>query len=392
MDSLGIGGAPDADRFGDEGADTFGHIAAACADGKADKDGLRSGRLVIPNLNRLGLGAASELSTGRWPSGIGHVEPTGCIYGAAHELSRGKDTPSGHWEMAGLPVDYDWGYFPRVETCFPAELTDALIAEAGLPGLLGNRHASGTEIIQELGDEHVRSGKPIVYTSADSVFQIAAHEEAFGLDRLYEVCAVARRLVDAYHIGRVIARPFIGSDGHYTRTANRKDLATPPHGPTLLDRVKNHGGQVISIGKIGDIFAHAATGTEVKADGNAALMTATIDAARTAPDSALVFTNFVDFDTLYGHRRNITGYAAAIEAFDRSLPEFEALLRPGDLAVISADHGCDPTWQGSDHTRENVPVLMFGPAVGRWRTIWPSQIYRGFSIIADRVAAHLELD
>ncbi len=387
MDSFGIGGAPDAANFGDEGSDTFGHIAAACSAGRADLDGVRSGPLIIPNLLRLGLGAASELSTGIWPDGVDRVDPAGCVYGAAQERSLGKDTPSGHWEMAGLPVDYDWGYFPKTEPCFPEALTNALIAEAGLPGLLGNKHASGTVIINELGDEHVRSGMPIAYTSADSVLQIAAHEDIFGLERLYELCAIARRLVDDYQIGRVIARPFVGSDGQYTRTANRKDLATPPHGPTLLDQVLNDGGHVFSIGKIGDIFAHVSTGTEIKADGNDALMAATIDAARSAPDRALVLTNFVDFDTLYGHRRDVAGYAAAVEAFDRMLPEFEAVMKPGDLAVITADHGCDPTWPGSDHTRENVPVLMFGS----YTEDWSNDVYDGFTVIADRLSAALQL-
>ncbi len=247
--------------------------------------------------------------------------------------------------------------------CFPAELTDALVRRAGLPGLLGNRHASGTRIIEELGDEHAASGKPIVYTSADSVFQIAAHEESFGLERLYEVCAIARELVDRYRVGRVIARPFVGAFGGYRRTDNRRDYPTPPPAPTLLDRLVEAGGEVISVGKVADIFAHQGVSRAVKADGNDGLMDATIDAAGAAGDKGLVFTNFVDFDTLFGHRRDVAGYAAAVEAFDRRLLEFEAALAPGDVAVITADHGCDPTWTGTDHTRENVPVLAFGPGV-----------------------------
>jgi phosphopentomutase len=350
MDSLGIGGAADAEAFGDTGADTLRHIA-------------ESRPLAIPNLMRLGLGAAAELSGG---APLAHQAADGPItgaHGAAGEKSRGKDTPSGHWEMAGVPVMTDWGYFPRETPAFPAAFTAALITRAGLPGLLGDCHASGTEIIAKLGDEHVASGKPIVYTSADSVFQIAAHEESFGLERLYAVCEIGRELVDDYNIGRVIARPFLGASGGYRRTGNRRDYAVPPPEPTLLDRFTEAGGAVVSIGKIGDIFAHQGTGRIVKADGNAALWQETIEVARGGADSLLALTNFVDFDMLYGHRRDTEGYAAALEAFDSALPRFEAALRPGDLAVITADHGCDPTWQGSDHTRENVPVLVFGPGV-----------------------------
>jgi phosphopentomutase len=252
---------------------------------------------------------------------------------------------------------------------------------------LGNRHASGTQIIEELGDGHVESGRPIVYTSADSVFQIAAHEEAFGLDRLYEVCAIARRLVDTYDIGRVIARPFLGRSGNYQRTGNRRDLATPPHEPTLLDGIAGGGGEVVAIGKVSDIFAGRGISRSVKAHGNAALMAATI-AAATEGGGDLVFTNFVDFDSLYGHRRDVAGYAAALEVFDAALPELEAALRPDDLVVISADHGCDPTWPGSDHTREQVPVLAFGPGIAAG----PIGIRESFADIGQSIARHLGLD
>ena len=386
MDSLGIGGAPDAGRFGDEGADTLGHIAAACAAGRADRDGLRTGALDIPNLTRLGLAAAAELSSGEALAGVTGA-PGRAAWGVAREQSLGKDTPSGHWEMAGLPVIFDWGYFPKAEPCFPGELTEALISQAALPGLLGNRHASGTQIIEELGDLHLESGCPIVYTSADSVFQIAAHEEAFGLERLYEVCAIARRLVDAYDVGRVIARPFLGQAGDYVRTGNRRDYATPPHEPTLLDRINGDGGEVIAIGKISDIFAGRGISRSVKAHGNEALMAATV-AAAVDGGGDLIFTNFVDFDSLYGHRRDTAGYAAAIEAFDAALPELEAALRPDDLVLISADHGCDPTWPGSDHTREQVPVLAFGPGLAGG----PIGIRESFADIGQTIASHLGLD
>ncbi len=383
MDSFGIGAAADAERFGDTGSDTFGHIEAACAAGRADRPGLRSGPLRIPNLRRLGLGHAAAISTGARPSGM----PCEGAWGYAAELSRGKDTPSGHWEMAGVPVMSDWGYFPPEYPSFPAALTEALIARARLPGVLGNRHASGTQIIDELGPEHLSTGKPIVYTSADSVFQIAAHEESFGLERLYEVCLVARKLVDAYTIGRVIARPFLGAPGSFKRTGNRRDYATPPPAPTLLDRLKTSGSEVISVGKVADIFAHQGISRTVKADGNSALFDATLKAAETVGDRGLIFTNFVDFDTLFGHRRDVAGYAAALEAFDARLPELERALRPGDVAVISADHGCDPTWQGSDHTREHVPVIAFGPGVK------PGSIGRreSFADIGQSLAGHLGL-
>lgn len=383
MDSFGIGASADAERFGDAGSDTFGHILAACAAGGADRAGLRSGPLKIPNLRRLGLGHAAAISTGATPA----TTPCAGAWGYAVEQSRGKDTPSGHWEMAGVPVMYEWGYFPPEYPSFPASLTEALIARANLPGVLGNRHASGTTIIDELGAEHIASGKPIVYTSADSVFQIAAHEQAFGLNRLYEICLIARELVDAHNIGRVIARPFVGAPGSFKRTGNRRDYATPPPAPTLLDRLVADGGEVLSIGKVADIFAHQGISRTVKADGNAALFDATLDAAKSARDRSLVFTNFVDFDTLFGHRRDIAGYAAALEAFDARLPELERALQPGDVAVISADHGCDPTQPGSDHTREHVPVIAFGPGVK------PGSIGRreGFADIGQSLAGHLGL-
>jgi phosphopentomutase len=262
------------------------------------------------------------------------------------------------------------------------------VAEAGLPGFLGDCHASGTEIIARLGEEHIRTGKPIFYTSADSVLQIAAHEVQFGLERLYEVCRVARRLIEPWNIGRVIARPFVGAAAaSFRRTGNRKDLAVPPPHPTLLQRHDEAGGSVISIGKIGDIFAHIGTGREVKADGNAALFDTLLAETAGAPDGSLVLVNFVDFDTLHGHRRDIAGYAGALEAFDHRLAEFETLLRPGDLAIITADHGCDPSWGGTDHTRENVPVLGFGPGVA------PRDIGHraSFADVGQSVAAHLGL-
>lgn len=362
MDSFGIGAAPDAARFGDDGSDTLGHIAAACAAGKADRAGLRQGALKVPTLARLGLGRAAELVGGSVPIGLDVTEIDGA-YGAAAELSAGKDTPSGHWEMAGCPVLVDWGYFPETVPAFPAEFIADFLREAKLPGILGNCHASGTEILDRLGEEHIRTGWPICYTSADSVFQIAAHEEHFGLDRLLAICGIAKKLLESHRIARVIARPFLGEkSGAFKRTANRRDLTTPPPEPTLLDHLVEAKREVISVGKIADIFGGRGLTKKLKAPDNASLADVTLDCVATAPAGSLTFTNFVDFDTLFGHRRDVIGYAAALEAFDRKLPAFIDALRPGDLALITADHGCDPTRAGSDHTREFVPVIFFGPA------------------------------
>jgi phosphopentomutase len=357
LDSFGIGATADADRFGDVGADTFGHIAGQRAQSE-------NGPLKLPNLARLGLYHASRDSTGSFPAGaITDAEIIGA-YGYAEELSSGKDTPSGHWEIAGVPVLFDWGYFTEKTNTFPQALLDKLIEKAGLPGVLGNCHSSGTTIIAELGDEHVRTGKPIVYTSADSVFQIACHEEAFGLQRLYDLCDIARELVDEYNIGRVIARPFVGDSAEtYVRTGNRRDLTTPPHADTLLDKLVASGGEVVSVGKIADIYAHRGITKKVKATGNAALFDATLDAMKEAGDNSIVFTNFVDFDMLFGHRRDVEGYASALEYLDQRLPELLDIMRDDDVLLLCADHGCDPTWPGSDHTREHIPVLAYGAGV-----------------------------
>ncbi|EKD75628.1 MAG: hypothetical protein ACD_44C00075G0002 [uncultured bacterium] len=386
LDSFGIGSSLDAKAFGDEGANTLGHIAQACTEGKADQINVRSGPLHLPCLNQLGLGLALLASSGEKIPGLDHSELKGA-YGYAVETSHGKDTPSGHWEIAGLPVLFDWGYFSNKHPCFPDDLISQLITQATLPGVLGNKHASGTDIIEELGDEHMKTGKPIVYTSADSVFQIAAHEDTFGLNTLYDLCKIARKLVDPYHIGRVIARPFKGTPGHFYRTANRKDLSTPPPGPTLLDKLIEAKHEVISIGKVADIFAHRGISKTHKADGNDALFQKTLEIMNTAAEGSLVFTNFVDFDSSYGHRRNVIGYAHALEKFDMQLPEFISKLRPDDLAIITADHGCDPTWTGTDHTREHIPVLAFGPQVkprfiGRRDT---------FADIGQTLAKHLKI-
>jgi phosphopentomutase len=351
MDSLGIGASVDAVAYGDQGANTFAHIVQATS-------------VNLPHLARLGLyhAAAASAPDMAFDAQVLAQKPQ-AHYGYAVEQSFGKDTPSGHWELAGVPVLFDWGYFPEQTPCFPQALINSLIKQANLPGVLGQCHASGTEIIDEFGEAHCQSGQPIIYTSADSVFQIAAHETYFGLERLYEICELARELVNPYHIGRVIARPFVGEPGHYKRTGNRRDYSLEPPELTLLDYLKQAGRDVIAIGKTADIFAHRGITEMIRADGNDALFTATIDAMRTATSGSLVFTNFVDFDSSYGHRRDTIGYARALEQFDARIPELEAVLRPDDIVIIAADHGCDPTLPGSHHTREHIPVLVFGPQV-----------------------------
>ncbi|WP_133135902.1 phosphopentomutase [Legionella rowbothamii] len=388
MDSFGIGASLDAARYGDEGANTFVHIHEVCEQGGGDKAGLRQGPLTLPNLAKLGLYHAALASSGlRFVELSTFADPIG-YYGYAVEQSLGKDTPSGHWEIAGVPVTFEWGYFPEQSSCFPKKLIDTFLQRTGLPGVLGEKHASGTTILDELGEEHMRTGKPIVYTSADSVFQIAAHEESFGLERLYDICEIARELVDEYQIGRVIARPFIGKPGSFKRTGNRKDYATLPPAKTLLDHLKDAGREVIAIGKIADIYAHQGITQTIKADGNMALFDATLEAMKTAPQGSLVFTNFVDFDSSYGHRRDVIGYAHALEEFDARLPELDALLQPDDLVIIAADHGCDPTRPGSDHTREHIPVLVYGPSL-KGRSIGRRDT---FADIGQSIAQHLGLN
>lgn len=365
LDSFGIGSSADAERFGDVGSDTLGHIAQACAAGTADKG--RSGKLHLPNLSRLGLGKAAEASTGTFPPGLDENADIIGAYAHASEISSGKDTPSGHWEIAGVPVLFDWGYFKDEENSFPQELLDKLVKRANLPGYLGNCHSSGTVILDQLAEEHMKTGKPIFYTSADSVFQIACHEETFGLDKLYELCEIAREELTEgdYNIGRVIARPFIGDKpGNFERTGNRHDLAVEPPAPTILKKmVDEKGGEVVSVGKIADIYAQVGITKKVKATGIDALFDATLKEMDNAGDNTIVFTNFVDFDSAYGHRRDIPGYAAALELFDRRLPEMLSRVKGDDILILTADHGCDPSWHGTDHTRENVPVLIYGPNV-----------------------------
>ncbi len=382
MDSVGAGGAPDAGTFfngevPDTGACTLGHIAEACAAGRAEEG--RSGPLRMPNLDALGLGAAVRLASGAKMPGL-TARPSG-RWGAATEISRGKDTPSGHWELAGVPVPWDWHYFPDAIPAFPQDLMDEVARLCGAGGTLGNCHASGVPIIEEHCAEHMRTGWPICYTSADSVFQIACHEVTFGLDRLLKLCQDLAPRLHAMKVGRVIARPFIGNPGNFRRTANRHDYAIEPPSPTLCDWVQGAGRKVHAIGKIGDIFSMRGI-DDVKKGADDVLFEHLVACANGAEAGSLTFANFVEFDTLYGHRRDVSGYARALEWFDGQVGGFLKVLGPGDLAIFTADHGNDPTWIGSDHTRERVPVVCAGIGAGSLGQI-------AFTDVGATVAAHL---
>ncbi len=348
LDSFGVGALPDAAEFGDQGTHTLDHVAQA------------AGPLRVPELARLGLGnirGVHALAPEDYPAGA---------YGRMAERSPGKDSSTGHWEMMGLVLERPFPTFPGG---FPDEVIDELVRRTSLPGVLGNQPASGTEILERLGEQHVHSGKPIVYTSADSVFQVAAHEQHFGLERLYEVCRVAREILTPLGVGRVIARPFVDAPAHsgkrWERTYARRDYSLEPFGPTSLDRLRELGVPTLGLGKIGEIFAGRGIVRSVKTGDNATTMRATLEVAE-HQERGLVFVNLIDFDMLYGHRRDPDGYARALEAFDRWLPSLQARLRAGDLAILSADHGNDPTFaRTTDHTREHVPLIAFGPDLAR---------------------------
>ena len=382
IDSVGIGGAPDAVDFfnngtPDTGSDTLGHIAQACANGEAEEG--RSGPLTIPTLNAMGAGAAMQLATGLdlgWPA------PTGA-FGAATEISNGKDTPSGHWELAGVPVPWDWTTFPETIPAFPQNVTDRICDLAGTDGILANCHESGTQVIVDFGAEHLRSGWPICYTSVDSVLQIAAHEEHFGLERLLKLCEGLAPMLHDMKVGRVIARPFVGEVGNFERTQNRHDYAIETPAPTLCDYVHDAGRSVQAIGKIGDIFSMRGI-DEVRKGADTTLMDHLSDLIDDAPDGGLVFANFVEFDSLYGHRRDVSGYARHLEWFDAALAALLPKLRVGDLLCVTADHGNDPTWIGGDHTRERVPVLIHGIGARDLGHV-------AFVDVAASIAAHLNV-
>jgi phosphopentomutase len=372
LDSFGIGHAPDAAKFGDKGANTFEHIADHMS-------------LHLPHMASLGLGLAAQSAGGRNPFPDAKLLGR---WGHAQEISQGKDTITGHWEIAGVPVPFAWHYFPQKVPAFPQSLIDEILRRAKIPGLLSCAHASGIQVIEDFGEEHLRTGKPIAYTSADSCLQIAAHEEVFGLQRLYEVCQIARDLTYELNLGRIIARPFLGETKEtFARTGNRKDFSIKPPKPTLLKVASDADRHVISVGKIGDIYAHDGTGEEVKVSGNATMMERVISLMPMLRDGGFLMTNFVDFDTNFGHRRDPIGYGKLLEEFDASLPRVFAQLKPGDVLILTADHGNDPTWRGTDHTREQVPIMIFGPDIS------PGSLghRKSFSDIGQSIATHLSL-
>ncbi len=370
LDSFGIGNAPDAATFGDVGANTFLHICDHM-------------NLSVPHMASLGLGLAAEHAGGRNPF------PDVTLKGSwahAQEVSQGKDTITGHWEISGVPVPFKWHYYPHTQPAFPQDLLETLITRCKLPGLLAMNHASGTQVIEDFGEEHIATSKPIIYTSADSVIQIAAHEQAFGLQRLYDVCKVARELTTDIKVGRVIARPFLGDTAQtFSRTGNRKDFAILPPSPTLLKKATDADRHVISVGKIGDIYGHVGTGEEVKVSGNAAMMEKVLSLIPTLRDGGLLMTNFVDFDTNFGHRRDPVGYGKLLEAFDAELPRVFAHMKADDILILTADHGNDPTWKGTDHTREQIPIMVYGMGVGSFGH------RRSFADIGQSIAQHLGL-
>jgi phosphopentomutase len=377
MDSVGCGGAPDAAEFGDLGANTLGHIAEACSAGLAEEG--RSGPLNIPNLERMGAFQSVNLANGK----VVNRDDLEGLWGAATEVSPGKDTPTGHWELAGVPVPWNWHYFPDETPSFPEKISQKVAQLAQTDGILGNCHASGTEIIDRLGEEHIKTGKPICYTSADSVFQIAAHEETFGLERLLTLCEQISGELHAMKVGRVIARPFNGEVGDFKRTSHRKDFAMDLPAPGLMDWAKEDGRVVHAIGKISDIFSGRSVDASVKGPDHD-LMAHLESAIKQAADGSFTFANFVEFDSEYGHRRDVSGYARHLEWFDLRLTKLLKMLRPGDLLIMTADHGNDPTWRGTEHTRERVPVLSPFASNKEIGLV-------GFFDVAASIADHLDL-
>ncbi len=339
LDAVGCGALPDAALYGDEGSNTLGHVIAQA-------------RPQLPNLARLGLGGIPGTGYPQAPSAP-------CAYGRCQEVSAGKDTTTGHWEISGVRLDRPFPTFPNG---FPQDFLDAYERRIGYK-VIGNKPASGTAILEELGERHWAERAPIVYTSADSVFQIACHEELFPREQLYRFCEIAREMLQGeLGVGRVIARPFVGEKGHYTRTAGRRDFSLPPTGKTILDAVSGAGMQALGVGKIEDIFDHRGLTGSNHAAGNPACIEAWLDYMRQDWDG-ICFTNLVDTDMLYGHRRDVKGYAEALEYIDGKLPEVFSLMGQEDLLMITADHGCDPTFRGTDHTREYIPLLVWHPGM-----------------------------
>lgn len=350
LDGVGAGELPDAQLYGDRGSNTLGNLSRAIRD-------KRGRALELPNLEAWGLGNITPMDgVPSRPGGGGEG-----AFGRAAELSRGKDTTSGHWEMAGLVVQKPFAVFPNG---FPQDRIDQWVHENNLPGILGNKAASGTEILVELGEEHMRTGKPILYTSADSVWQVAAHEETFGLERLYKICKSARRICDELQIGRVIARPFVGdpSQGRpFQRTYNRKDYAQLPFAPTYLDALRAGGVHTLGIGKISNIYAAQGIAENIDTKGNADGIRVLLEQMSSRKDG-LLFCNLIDFDMLWGHRRDPEGFASGLEEFDHAIPEMKRRMTDRDLVILASDHGNDPTFGGTDHTREYIPLLAYTPA------------------------------
>ena len=357
LDSVGIGGAPDAGKFGDEGANTLGNIVNKCEKGEANSS--RSGELNIPNMRALGLSEALFLSSGKKLSGISDVADPNSIFASAIEYSSGKDTPSGHLELAGLIVDWDWCYFPNQIPAFPKKQIELFLDDIGYPNIYGNCHASGTQILKDYGEQHLKTGFPIVYTSGDSVFQIAAHEDIIKICKLYEICESAAKIFHPLRVGRVIARPFKGQSANtFYRTANRRDFFMPVSKPTVLNSLDSHGVKIYSVGKISDIFSGIKFSGKVKGLSDKDLFFETCRLMDNLEDNSLIIANLIEFDSLFGHRRDVVGYAKALERFDSWLPRLVSSLKEDDMLLITADHGNDPTFPGSDHTREQVPVLV----------------------------------
>ena len=371
LDSVGIGAMPDAMQYGDSEANTLGHIAE------------HTGGLALPTLASMGLGVIAP---------IAGVLPVACptaAFGKMTELSSGKDTTSGHWELAGCPL---FTAFPVYPAGFPPEVIEQFTACTGLQ-VLGNKAASGTEIIMELGSEHLRTGKPIIYTSADSVFQIAAHEEVIPLERLYELCRITREkvCVGKHAVGRIIARPFIGKPGSFSRTANRHDYSLQPPDTTVLDLLKQSGQAVLGIGKIADIYAHRGLTQTYPTTSNRQGMQILTELAAKSTPSGLIMANLVEFDSLYGHRNDIRGYAQALEEFDHDLALFQTKLPADDLLLVTADHGCDPTLPGTDHTREYVPLLAYHHRLAEKNQAIPLGTRSTFADIGATIAANFKL-
>ncbi len=380
MDSVGCGEAPDAKLFDDEGANTLLHIFNACASGKAENG--RTGPLFVPNLTSFGLRAIINQKNKSLTSGIS-CKPLG-LWGTATPVSPGKDTPTGHWELCGVPLPWKWKYFHKEKDSFPKSILNLIKKVSLCNGILGNCHASGTDIIEQFGELHLEKGWPICYTSKDSVVQIAAHETSFGLERLYDICAKLAPSLHAMKVGRVIARPFTGNSSKtFKRTNNRKDFSLDPPSPTLCEWAFDEGRQVNSLGKIADIFSNKGI-SSVKKGSDKKLMEFLKQLLVSAPDGSLNIVNFVEFDSLYGHRRDVSGYARHLEWFDSELVGLCDLIRSNDLILITADHGNDPTWSGTDHTRECVPVLALGQGSRGIGNV-------SFVDISASVAAHLNI-